>query len=64
MIDTGLIVRTLRQRGHKVESVIPVPENAGEFEFLVDGEMLTLEETRALMERDSTEPRQPKAEHA
>jgi len=64
VIDTGLIVRTLRQRGHKVESVIPVPENAGEFEFLVDGEMLTLEETRALMERDSTEPRQPKAEHA
>ncbi|HEY5381991.1 MAG TPA: hypothetical protein VIJ65_07030 [Acidobacteriaceae bacterium] len=64
MIDTGLIVRTLRQRGHKVESVIPVPENAGEYEFLVDGALLTLEETRALVERDSIQPRQPKAETA
>jgi hypothetical protein len=56
VIDTDLIVHTLRQRGHKVESVIPVPENAGEYEFLVDGELLTLEETRALMERDSEPP--------
>jgi hypothetical protein len=53
MIDTGLIVQTLRRRGHTVESVIPVPDNAGEFEFLVDGELLNLEETRALLERDA-----------
>jgi hypothetical protein len=52
MIDTGLIVETLRRRGHTVESVIPTPENAGEYEFLVDGQMLSLEETRALMEDD------------
>jgi hypothetical protein len=47
-----------------VESVIPVPENAGEFEFIVDGQLLTLDETRALMERDSEQPRERKAEPA
>lgn len=52
MIDTGLIVEQLKRRGHVVGSVIPVPENAGEWEFVVDGETLTLEETRALMERE------------
>ena len=64
MIDTELIVHTLRQRGHKVESVIPVPDNAGLYEFLVDGALLTLDETRALVERDSTQPRQRKVEPA
>jgi hypothetical protein len=52
MIDTGLIVDSLRRRGHTVESVIPVPENAGEYEFLVDGNLLSLEETRHLLEHD------------
>jgi hypothetical protein len=47
-----------------VESVIPVPENAGEFEFIVDGQLLTLDETRALMERDSEQSRERKAEPA
>ena len=36
-IDTGLIVKTLADRGHSVGHVIPVPDNAGEFEFEVDG---------------------------
>jgi hypothetical protein len=61
VIDTELIMRTLRQAGHNVESSIPVPENAGEHEFLVDGEILSLEETRALMERDA-ESRPAKAQ--
>lgn len=52
MIDTGLIVDTLRRRGHTVESVIPVPDNAGEYEFLVDGNLLSLEEARHLLEQD------------
>jgi hypothetical protein len=52
MIDTDLIVEALRRRGHAVGSVIPVPENAGEWEFVVDGEALNLEETRALIEAD------------
>jgi hypothetical protein len=52
MIDTELIVRALRDRGHIVESVISVPENAGEYEFIVDGRTLTLSETRELLEAE------------
>ena len=48
-IDTGLIVSTLRDRGHNVGHVIPVPDNAGEFEFEVDGDLLTLSEARELL---------------
>jgi hypothetical protein len=55
MVDTELIVRALRDRGHTVEHVISVPENAGEYEFIVDGNTLNLEETRALLE--SEEPK-------
>lgn len=52
MIDTELIVDRLRRRGHTVESVIPVPDNAGDYEFVVDGNMLNLDEARALLEED------------
>jgi hypothetical protein len=52
MIDTDLIVKLLRDHGHKVESVFHVPENAGEYEFSVDGTLLTLAETRELLERE------------
>lgn len=52
-IDTGLIVQTLRGRGHVVGRVIPVPDNAGEFEFEVDGNILNLAEARALLEQDA-----------
>ena len=50
MIDTDLIVKLLRDHGHAVESVFHVPENAGEYEFSVDGTLLTLSETRELLE--------------
>ena len=52
MIDTDLIVKLLREHGHTVESVFHVPENAGEYEFTVDGTLLTLAETRELLERE------------
>ncbi len=55
MIDTGLIVKTLRERGHAVGHVIPVPNNAGDYEFEVDGNLLSLEETRLLLEDDDAE---------
>jgi hypothetical protein len=51
-VDTDLIVATLRKRGHTVGHVIPVPENAGDYEFEVDGNLLTLAETRELLEAD------------
>jgi hypothetical protein len=52
MIDIDLIVQTLRQHGHRVDSVISVPENAGEYEFVIDGNILNLEEARQLLEQD------------
>jgi hypothetical protein len=52
MIDTDLIVKLLRGHGHTVESVFHVPENAGEYEFSVDGTLLTLTEARQLLERE------------
>jgi hypothetical protein len=51
-VDTGLIVAALRKRGHTVGSVIPVPDNAGDYEFQVDGNLLSLSETRELLEAD------------
>jgi hypothetical protein len=60
-VDTGLLVQSLRKRGHTVDGVIKVPDNAGDYEFIVDGATLTLEETRALLERDQAETRQPVA---
>lgn len=56
-VDTELIVNSLRKRGHMVEGVIKVPDNAGDYEFIVDGVTLTLEETRALLARDQEEDR-------
>ena len=53
-IDTGLIVDGLKSRGHAVGHVIRVPDNAGEFEFEVDGLLLTLSQTRSLMEADDS----------
>jgi hypothetical protein len=52
MIDTGLIVEALRHNGHTVGHVIHVPDNAGHYEFEVDGGLLSMDETRALLERD------------
>jgi len=52
MLDIDLLVQQLRNQGHKVESVIPVPENAGDFEFLIDGKLLTLSDVRGTLEQD------------
>jgi hypothetical protein len=52
MVDIELLVEALRQRGHSVENVISVPENAGEYELTVDGNLLNLEEARAFLEKD------------
>jgi hypothetical protein len=54
MIDIELIVEALRKHGHSVERVISVPENAGEYEFTIDGNILNLEEARSLLEQDET----------
>jgi len=58
-VDTELLVQSLRKRGHIVEGVIKVPDNAGDYEFIVDGVTLNLEETRALLEHDQETDRRP-----
>jgi hypothetical protein len=55
-IDVDLIVKQLRKRGHTVSTVIPVADNAGNYEFGVDGALLTLDQTRLLLERDMEAP--------
>ena len=59
-VDTELLIQSLRKRGHEVDNrVIPVPDNAGDFEFVVDGITMTLVEARALLEIDQAENRRP-----
>lgn len=52
MIDINLLVQQLRSQGHRIDSVIRVPENAGDFEFLIDGHLLTLSDVRGQLEQD------------
>ncbi len=52
-IDIDLIAQSLRDRGHSVGKIIPVPDNGGEYEFNVDGLLLSLSETRALLQNDA-----------
>jgi hypothetical protein len=52
MIDIDLLVQVLRKRGHSVDSVIPVPDNAGDYELIVDGNLIPLIEARHLLELD------------
>jgi hypothetical protein len=62
-IDVELIAETLRGRGHAVGHIIPVPDNAGEYEFEVDGTLLSLTEARALLERDASDIFSPALPH-
>jgi hypothetical protein len=54
MVDIDLIVQTLRQHGHTVDGVFSVPDNAGEYELVIDGNTLNLEEARAILEADES----------
>jgi hypothetical protein len=54
MTDIDLLVEAIRNHGHTVGSVIRVPNNAGEYEIIVDGNTLTLSEVRQLLEQEET----------
>ena len=54
MLDTGVLIAALQAKGHVVDSAFPVPSNAGDYEFIVDGETLTLDEVRALLAEEQT----------
>lgn len=51
MVDLDLLTNALRAKGHAVEHVHKIPDNAGEYELEVDGQVLTLEQARALLEQ-------------
>jgi hypothetical protein len=51
-IDIELIAKTLRDHGHTVGHIIPVPDNGGEYEIEVDGNLLPLGEIRELLEHE------------
>ncbi len=63
MIDTDLIVKLLRNHGHTVQSVVHVPDNAGDYEFSVDGTLLSLAETRQLLEHEDNQKRASRPSH-
>jgi hypothetical protein len=52
-VDIDLLVKQLRDRGHTVEGVHQVPSNAGDWELIVDGNFLNLEEARRVLELDA-----------
>lgn len=52
MVNIDLLVKVLRSHGHTLETVFPVPDNAGQFELSVDGNILTLEQARHILELD------------
>jgi len=51
-VDIDLIIQELRDYGHTVEGVHRVPSNAGDYEFIIDGEAYSLEEAREILEED------------
>lgn len=53
MVDIDLIVKQLRENGHDVEDVHMVPPNAGEYNLIVDGEGVNLDEARLILEQDA-----------
>ena len=58
MVDIDLIVNTLRAHGHTVEDVHHVPPNAGEYEMIIDGNVVNLEGARYVLELDGPKKKQ------
>ena len=52
MIDIKLLVNALREKGHRVDDVVSVRKNAGDYEMIVDGHLFNLEGARHLLEHD------------
>lgn len=53
-VDIDLIVRELRANGHSVEDIHRVSTDAGEFEMIIDGNVVNLEGARSVIEMDAT----------
>jgi hypothetical protein len=55
MMDIDLLVTMLRKHGHTVTNVIRVPDNAGMYEFEIDGHLHSLAEVQLMLENDQHE---------
>ncbi len=55
MVDINLLVAELRSKGHAVGHVEVLAPNAGDYQIMVDGKNINLEEARALLEADTAE---------
>ncbi|HEY6377160.1 MAG TPA: hypothetical protein VIX90_16690 [Edaphobacter sp.] len=64
MVDIDLIVQTLRNHGHDVQGVHHVPDNAGDYEFTIDGKAFNLEGARGVLEQDELKVGVPPQSHA
>lgn len=52
MVDIDLLVQALRAQGHTIEDLHPVPPNAGEYEMILDGNVVNLDGARHILELD------------
>ena len=55
MVDIELLTNALRAKGHTIGHIEVLPPNAGDYQIVVDGENLTLDDARALLEADTAE---------
>ena len=47
LIDIELLIHHLRLRGHQIDSVTASQQNEGDFDFMIDGTILTLSDGSA-----------------
>lgn len=59
MVDIDLIVQKLRAHGHIIEDLHHVPLDAGEYEMIIDGNVVNLDGARRVMEQDQAKQRRP-----
>ncbi len=53
MVDIELLANALRAKGHAVDHAHKIPDNAGAYELSVDGQVLTLDQARALLDDET-----------
>ncbi len=59
MLDTDLLINALQKQGFHVESAHKVPDNAGDWEFMIGGKPYTLEQARTLLEESASKSGTP-----
>lgn len=55
MVDIDLLTNALRAKGHTIGHIEVLSANAGDYQIMVDGKYIDLDEARALLEADTAE---------